>query len=90
MRMMDKAIFDKLVSDFETQKVRVINESHEHAGHRHGGLESHFAVEIVSTLFDKKSLVQRHRMVYNSLQTFLDRGVHALKIIAKTPQEQEG
>ncbi len=77
-----------LQTKFQPEKLVIINESAAHAGHRHGGgQDSHFAIEMVSSLFVGKSLVQRHRMVYDALTHFLKNGVHALKINAKSSQE---
>ncbi len=46
-------------------------------------------MEVVSTAFDGKPLVQRHRMIYQLLQEELAMagGVHALALKTKTPME---
>jgi BolA-like protein 1 len=52
--------------------------------------ETHFNVSIVSTEFGGKSLVQRHRLVYDVLGEELKTGgLHALNITTKTPEEFE-
>jgi len=60
----------------------IIDESAQHIGHAHadGG---HFKIEITSSAFIGKSLLERHRMVYQALQTMLAHDIHALSIIAK-------
>jgi BolA protein len=61
----------------------VIDESHLHAGHAGAsasGIGSHFRVKIASPLFTSVSRVQRHRLVYDALQDFIDQGLHALAI----------
>jgi BolA protein len=35
---------------------------------------------IASPLFESLSRVQRHRLVYDALQDFIDQGLHALAI----------
>jgi BolA protein len=46
---------------------------------------THFRVRISSALFQGKSPVARHRLVYDALQDFLDQGLHALAIEASLP-----
>ena len=77
----------KLTDAFSPVELEVIDESHKHAGHvgaRPEG-ETHFRVEIVAEAFDGKSLVQRHRMVNQTLAEELADRVHALSISAKGP-----
>lgn len=64
--------------------------SHLHKGH--AGVagtngETHFNVRVVSKEFEGKSLLKRHRAVYDLLQEELKTGLHALSIDAKTPSE---
>jgi BolA protein len=68
---------------FEPSFLEVIDESAQHAGHAGAndlGLNSHYRVVIASGHFEKLNRVQRHRLVYDSLQEFLDNGLHALAI----------
>lgn len=63
--------------------LEVIDESASHAGHMGAtaeGVGSHFRVRIASPVFEGKSRVARHRLVYDSLQVFIDQGVHAIAI----------
>ncbi len=76
-----------LLDSFSPTFLEVINESHLHAGHRHGGVDSHFAVTIISDHFLSHSRVARHRQVYHVLDDPIKAGVHALKISALTPLE---
>ena len=64
-------------------ELQVLDESAEHAGHvgsNGTGAGTHFRVRIASPLFAGKSRVQRHRLVYDALQDFIDQGLHALAI----------
>lgn len=54
------------------------------------GAETHFKVVVVSELFKDKSLIARHQMINKILQAELEGGVHALSIVAKTPEQWEG
>ncbi len=63
--------------------LQVIDESASHAGHAGAdgsGRGTHFRVRIASPRFEGLSRVARHRLVYDSLQGFVDRGLHALAI----------
>jgi BolA protein len=63
--------------------VEVIDESFQHAGHAGAdgsGYGTHFRVRIASPMFEGRSRVARHRLVYDALQVFVDRGLHALAI----------
>ena len=64
-------------------QLEVLDESAAHAGHAGSdgtGSGTHFRVRIASPLFTGKARVARHRLVYDALQLFIDRGVHALAI----------
>jgi BolA protein len=72
-----------LQAQFSPSFLEVIDESYQHAGHSgasESGLNSHFRVRISSAQFEGLTRVQRHRLVYDSLQEFLDHGLHALAI----------
>lgn len=58
-----------------------------HAGIAGSNGETHFNVRVVSKEFEGKSLLKRHRAVYDLLQDELKTGLHALSIDAKTPSE---
>jgi BolA protein len=82
-------IAEKLTEAFAPERLEVIDESHQHAGHagaRPGG-ETHYHVYIVSQAFRGKSRLERHRMVNAVLMSELQGGVHALAIRAAAPGE---
>jgi len=64
-------------------RLEVLDESYQHAGHAgadESGVGTHFRVRIDSPLFSGKSRLARHRLVYDSLQDYIDAGLHALAI----------
>ena len=74
---------DRLRRVLQPSTLVVIDESADHAGHSGAngtGAGTHFRVRIAAAAFDGKSRVQRHRLVYDALQDFLDQGLHALAI----------
>jgi len=69
-------------------RLEIKDESAKHAGHdgaREGG--GHFEVTIVATQFTGKSLLQRHRLIYDALREAMRKDIHALSIHALTPEE---
>lgn len=82
-----EAIRTKLTTAFEPLELDIIDESHKHAGHASAGGAGHFAVHVVSAAFAGKSPIERHRMVYASLNELMPNEIHALSIRAETPEE---
>ncbi len=78
-----------LKEKFQALHVEVEDESHKHAGHGNfkGQTGSHYRVLIVSSLFDNKPLIQRHRLVNDSVFNAFPGQIHALAIKALTPSE---
>lgn len=81
-------IRERLEDALAPQDMEIVDESHLHAGHegaKSGG--GHFNVTVVSSAFDGKSLMQRHRMVYEAMGDAMKHEIHALSITAYTPAE---
>lgn len=52
------------------------------------GTSDHFSIRVVSSAFQGKNLLDRHRMIYQALdEPMKDGRIHALEIQAKTPDE---
>ena len=80
----------RLTEAFAPQELNIIDESHKHIGHASAGGGGHFAIEIVSNAFIDKTLIERHRIVYDSLDDAMKNNeIHALSIKATTPAEAE-
>ena len=82
-------IINRLREAFSPESLDVSDESHlheGHSGHRPGG-ETHFRVYIVSSAFEGKSRIERHRMINSTLAAELADSVHALAIKAHAPGE---
>jgi BolA family transcriptional regulator, general stress-responsive regulator len=81
-------IRSRLATALATQQVELIDDSHRHAGHagaRDG--RGHFRVRVVSEKFAGLRSLQRHQLVYQSLGDMMQTDIHALNIVALTPQE---
>ncbi len=51
---------------------------------------NHLEATVVSAQFDGKPLIQRHRLVYAALGEDVGTAIHALKVVARTPEEVPG
>lgn len=84
-----QALIHKRLSEaFPQAEIHIVDDSQKHQGHV--GAESgagHFKVSIISNVFDRKSRLERHRMVYEALAGLIGPEIHAVQISAKTPQE---
>ena len=73
----------RLREKLQPTDLEVIDESAQHAGHvGSNGTDfgTHFRVKIASPWFEGQTRVACHRLVYDSLQVFIDQGVHAIAI----------
>lgn len=80
---LSEQIHAQLTERLQPTELRVVDESAAHAGHmgaNDSGQGTHMRVSIASPLFIGISRVQRHRLVYDALQDFIDQGLHALAI----------
>lgn len=83
-------IKQKLNEALTPQLLEIIDDSAAHAGHagaRNGG--GHFNVTIVAEIFEGKSLIQRHQLIYQTLSDLMKNDIHALGINALTPSENQ-
>ena len=83
-------IVSELQRELHTDRVELIDDSHLHAGHagaRDG--RGHFRVRVISPDFAGLRPLQRHQLVYRSLGELMQTDIHALSIIALTPEEAQ-
>jgi BolA protein len=82
------AIRRRLEEAFTPDELEIVDDSHRHAGHagaRDG--RGHFHVRIVSAVFSGKKRLDRHRLVYGALGTLMETDIHALGVIAISPDD---
>lgn len=78
----------RLEAELEPDELEVVDDSHRHAGHagaRDG--RGHFQVRILSRRFAGKRTVERHRMVYAALGSLMQTDIHALGLVALSPED---
>lgn len=82
MTKVEKNILSKLKKHLEPSFIEVIDESHLHANHnsdaKNGG--THFKIKIISNTFKGRSNIEKHRLIYEILDSELKNGVHALTL----------
>ncbi len=86
---MQERIVARLTAALNPTLLDVVDESEQHAGHagaREGG-GTHYRVRVVSAQFERKSRVERHRLIYDLLTSEFADGLHALALVAKAPGE---
>lgn len=79
----------ELEQQFNPTELMVKDQSQLHLGHA-GAQDGkgHFDVTIVSSKFEGRSRIQRHRMVYDALSQLMQTEIHALRIKAFSPSER--
>ena len=83
-------IRSRLEAAFDPEELDVVDDSHRHAGHagaRDG--RGHFQVRILSRRFAGKRTVERHRMVYAALGPLMQTDIHALGLVAMSPDDSD-
>jgi BolA protein len=88
MSNMPELIKARLVATFSPTECVVEDDSALHAGHAgaaSGG--GHYRIRLVTTLFEGKNRISRHRLVYDCLSELFKKEIHALAIAAYTPSE---
>lgn len=76
-----------LRSTLAPAQLTVEDDSQRHAGHAGAREGRHFTVRITSTRFAGLNRLARHRLVYDALGPLAPQGVHALAIVARSPDE---
>ena len=70
--------------------LEIIDDSARHAGHPGARGGGHFRVTLVADAFRGRSQLERHRLVYAAVAPLMGGAVHALNIVARSPEEASG
>lgn len=78
----------RLEHALEPESLNIEDEGHKHVGHE-GAKDGrgHFHVLAVSDHFSGKTLLQRHRLIYQAMGDLMQSDIHALAIDAYAPDE---
>jgi BolA family transcriptional regulator, general stress-responsive regulator len=72
---------------FAPSTLEIVDDSAAHAGHAGARSGGHYRVKLVAEAFRGHSALERHRLVYAAVAPLLSGSVHALNIVARTPEE---
>jgi BolA protein len=88
---MDESVIAQLRSALERalapDSLEIVDDSARHVGHPGARGGGHFRVTLVSEAFRGRTQLERHRLVYAAVAPLMKAAVHALNIIARTPEE---
>ena len=74
-------------SQLDIHHIEIIDDSAKHAGHKQNSGGGHYNAFIISNSFEEKSLIQRHRMVYDALGKMMTNDIHAFSMKTLTVSE---
>ena len=67
--------------------IDIVDDSAAHAGHAGARGGGHYRVTLVAEAFRGRSSLERHRLVYAAVAPLMNSAVHALNVVARTPEE---
>ena len=85
--MIIERIKELLDKELDIHHIEILDDSSKHRNHPQSNGGGHFQLTIISSDFESKSLIQRHRVIYRILGSMIKKEIHALSIHAKTPEE---
>ena len=71
----------------EPISLEIEDDSAAHAGHKGNGGGGHFNIKVISSHFSQKSQIIRHRLIYQALNDLIPQQIHAISIIAISPDD---
>tara|TARA_B110000495_G_scaffold88658_1_gene76463 strand:+ start:178 stop:444 length:267 start_codon:yes stop_codon:yes gene_type:complete len=74
-------------SQLNIYHIEIIDDSAKHAGHKQTSGGGHYNAFIISDSFEGKSLIQRHRLVYDALGEMMTNDIHAFSMKTLTVDE---
>jgi len=85
----EKEIKTRLAQKMDLSHFEIKDFTGRHLNHKlhEGGF--HLEAIIVSKAFNKKNLIERHRMVYEAMGKLMKHEIHALSMKTLTPKEWE-
>ena len=72
---------------FAPTTLEILDDSAAHAGHEGSRSGGHYRVTVVAAAFRGRSRLERHRLVYAAVAPLFQGAVHALNVVARTPDE---
>lgn len=83
-KTLQSSIESILKEKINASTVNIIDDGDKHFGHQPGD-PAYLTIEVISSEFAGKTLIQQHKMVYECLKDYLKERIHALSIKTKLP-----
>jgi BolA family transcriptional regulator, general stress-responsive regulator len=80
-------IIETRLASLQPISLTIQDDSAKHAGHAGNMGGGHFTLKIVSSQFSQKSQIIRHRLIYQALTDLIPLQIHALSILAISPDD---
>lgn len=78
------------LAQLNPERLEIEDESARHAGHEGAkGGGGHYRLTIVSSQFEGKMPIARHRLIFDLLGDMMQKEIHAISIKAYTPGENQ-
>ncbi len=77
----------KRLAVYEPINLEIEDDSAAHVGHVGNTGGGHFNIKMTSSHFSEKSQIMRHRLIYQALSGLIPQQIHALSIIAISPND---
>jgi BolA family transcriptional regulator, general stress-responsive regulator len=81
------SIIETRLASLQPISLTIQDDSAQHAGHAGNTGGGHFTLKIVSSQFSQKSQIIRHRLIYQALTDLIPLQIHALSILAISPDD---
>lgn len=75
------------LASLEPIQLEIEDDSAAHAGHKGNMGGGHFNLKMTSSHFSQKSQIMRHRLIYQALNGLIPQQIHALSIVAISPDD---
>jgi BolA protein len=75
------------LASLEPISLEIQDDSAAHAGHKGNSGGGHFTLKMVSSHFSQKSQIIRHRLIYQALSDLIPQQIHAISIVAISPND---
>lgn len=84
---MSLSLLQERLNTLHPSKLEIRDDSALHKGHKGNAGGGHFSVTIESSLFNGKSTIIRHRLIYQAVGDLIPSRIHALSINALAPDD---
>ena len=77
----------KLIEQLSIYYLDIADDSQKHIGHNKTSEGGHYTIMLVSNVFNKMKLIDRHKLIYKILDNMIGTEIHAISIKAYSIKE---